>query len=276
MGRLLPFEPETTQRPGDPQVLDLGDEATAEALSALSSETAREILAAVYEEPQTPPDIRDEVGTSLQNVHYHIEKLEEADLIQPAGSGYSEKGTEMTVYAPKSEAVVLFAGQERHRSRLKTALARLLGGVGILGLATLLIQRLFDGGPTGYTTGGPEQSDVGASASSPTATAPPEATPTPQATPTPVETEAATETDGGIGIQEVTETPMATPEPTEAPPATETPVATELPERTVETADQARRLAESGGDALDPALAFFLGGAFMLAVVGVWWVWRTR
>jgi DNA-binding transcriptional ArsR family regulator len=143
MGRLLPFKSEPTRTPDEPRVLDLDDDATEEALSALSSDTARKILATLYEEPKTPPEIRDEVGTSLQNVHYHVERLEDADLIQPAGEGYSEKGTEMTIYAPESEALVLFAGQEHDRSRLKTALTRLLGSVGLLAVASLAVRRLF-------------------------------------------------------------------------------------------------------------------------------------
>jgi DNA-binding transcriptional ArsR family regulator len=143
MGRLLPFKSEPTRTPDEPRVLDLDDEATEAALSALSSDTARTILATLYEEPKTPPEIRDEVGTSLQNVHYHVERLEDAELIQPAGEGYSEKGTEMTIYAPASEALVLFAGQEHDRSRLKTALTRLLGSVGLLAVASLAVRRLF-------------------------------------------------------------------------------------------------------------------------------------
>ncbi|QLH78580.1 helix-turn-helix domain-containing protein [Halosimplex rubrum] len=145
MGRLLPFKSEPTRTPDEPRVLDLDDDATEEALSALSSDTARKILATLYEEPKTPPEIRDEVGTSLQNVHYHVERLEAAELIQPAGEGYSEKGTEMTIYAPASEALVLFAGREHDRSRLKTALTRLLGSVGLLAVASLAVRRLFGG-----------------------------------------------------------------------------------------------------------------------------------
>ncbi|QLH83474.1 ArsR/SmtB family transcription factor [Halosimplex pelagicum] len=151
MGRLLPFKSEPTRTPDEPRVLDLDDEATEEALSALSSDTARKILATLYEEPKTPPEIRDEVGTSLQNVHYHVERLEDAELIQPAGEGYSEKGTEMTIYAPASEALVLFAGREHDRSRLKTALTRLLGSVGLLAVASLAVRRLF--GESGASLG---------------------------------------------------------------------------------------------------------------------------
>ncbi|WP_436924665.1 helix-turn-helix domain-containing protein [Halosimplex amylolyticum] len=151
MGRLLPFKSEPTRTPDEPRVLDLDDEATEDALAALSSDTARQILGTLYEEPKTPPEIRDEVGTSLQNVHYHVERLEDAELIKSAGEGYSEKGTEMTIYAPASEALVLFAGREHDRSRLKTALTRLLGAVGLLAVASLVVRRLF--GETGGRLG---------------------------------------------------------------------------------------------------------------------------
>ena len=53
MSRLLPFKSETTRQPDGTTVLSLEDEATHEALSALSSDTAREILSLGYEEPMT-------------------------------------------------------------------------------------------------------------------------------------------------------------------------------------------------------------------------------
>lgn len=124
---LLPRRVEAERRPEDARVLDIGDEAADRAFEVLSSETARRILTAIYEQPRTPPEVRDEVGTSLQNVHYHLGRLEEADLIEPAGVSYSEKGSEMTIYGPRSEAVVLFAGHERERSRLERVLGRVLG-----------------------------------------------------------------------------------------------------------------------------------------------------
>lgn len=70
------------------------------------------ILSIIYEHPSMPTDVREEIGTSLQNVDYHLEKLEDAGLIELARTAYSENGAEMTVYAPAAEAVVLFAGQE--------------------------------------------------------------------------------------------------------------------------------------------------------------------
>mgnify|MGYP000400986378 CR=1 FL=1 len=256
MSRLLPFKSEATSTPDEPRVLDLDDEATDAALSALSSETARNVLAAVYEEPRTPPEIRDEVGTSLQNVHYHIEQLSEADLIEEAGTGYSEKGTEMTVYGPANEAFVLFAGKEHDRSRLKAALSRLLGSVGLLALASYAVQRFVEStgtnvgrlgdqvlpgtdtaGPGGANaTETPTETDVGAFHDTVTATPQGTAGPTgqstaaptasPQPTPSPVSTETPTP------IQSGTPDPSTTPMPTETPTATPTAMPTETPTET--------------------------------------------
>ncbi|QPV63013.1 helix-turn-helix transcriptional regulator [Halosimplex litoreum] len=261
MGRLLPFKSEPTRTPDEPRVLDLDDEATEAALSALSSDTARTILATLYEEPKTPPEIRDEVGTSLQNVHYHVERLEDAELIQPAGEGYSEKGTEMTIYAPASEALVLFAGQEHDRSRLKTALTRLLGSVGLLAVASLAVRRLFgesgaDLGDYGVSFGASSQSgdergagggdsetggdgaDAGASGGDGGGTVSEPGTDTATATTTEsgdigIFGGADTATDAGGATASPTPEPatatQATPTATEAPSVTATPAGTPAP-----------------------------------------------
>ena len=125
--------------PDEPRVLDIEGADAERTFDALGSETARSILAATYDEPRTPPEIRDTVGTSLQNVHYHIERLEDADLIESVGTGYSEKGNEMSVYAPCSEALVLFAGDERGRGRLESFLSRVLSAYLLLATLTAAV-----------------------------------------------------------------------------------------------------------------------------------------
>ena len=146
---LLPRRVEADRRPEDARVLDIDGEAADRAFEVLSSATARRILTAIYEQPRTPPEVRDEVGTSLQNVHYHLDRLEDADLIEPSGVGYSEKGSEMTIYAPRSEAVVLFAGRESDRSRLGRILGRVLGLYVLLAVAVAVVgsaRELLSGG----------------------------------------------------------------------------------------------------------------------------------
>lgn len=124
---LLPSRLHVSSDPAEPRVLDIDGEEAEVAFDALGSETARAVLSSVYEEPKTPPEVQDTVGTSLQNVHYHLERLEAAGLIEPAGMGYSAKGNEMTVFGPASEAVVLFAGGDGDGSRLRSVLERVFG-----------------------------------------------------------------------------------------------------------------------------------------------------
>lgn len=158
---LLPSRAEVSPDPDEPEVLDLST--ADEALDALGSQTARAILATLYEEPRSPPEVREAVGTSIQNVHYHLERMETAGLIEPAGTGYSEKGNEMTVYAPAREALVLFAGREQDRIRLRDFLPRVLGGVAVLALAALsfawFVDFLEPGGQT--TAASPDPFAVG-------------------------------------------------------------------------------------------------------------------
>lgn len=115
---ILPLRDESQPPPNEPPILSLDSEAADQAFKVLTASTTRTALSLIYEQPATPTDIRDEVGMSLQTVHYHLGKLEDAGLIEPAGIEYSEKGTEMTLYAPVTEAVALFAGGEDTSQRL--------------------------------------------------------------------------------------------------------------------------------------------------------------
>lgn len=69
---------------------------------ALSSTTARSILSTVYESPKPPSRIAEGVGTSIQTVTYHLDRLDRLGLIEQVGSQYSPKGREMTVYGPSA------------------------------------------------------------------------------------------------------------------------------------------------------------------------------
>ncbi|WP_336034242.1 ArsR/SmtB family transcription factor [Halobacterium yunchengense] len=142
--RLLPSR-STVERGDGSRVVGIREDAADEVFEALSSRTAREILAALYQEPDTASSVADEVGTSLQNATYHLEKLVDADLVEVADTWYSEQGREMKVYAPASESLVVFASDEASTPSLKDRLLNALGALGILGVASLLVQRLFGG-----------------------------------------------------------------------------------------------------------------------------------
>ncbi|KAB1192645.1 helix-turn-helix domain-containing protein [Haloferax sp. MBLA0076] len=156
----------------DPRVIGLDSDDADDLLGAISSSTARSVLASLHESPATPSDLATDVDTSLQNVQYHLGNLSEAGLIEVTDTRYSEKGREMNVYAPADRALVVVAGREDDTSGLKSALTRLIGGIGVLGIGGAVLNRLArtgsvfpfaatggaDGGESG---GGAESADVG-------------------------------------------------------------------------------------------------------------------
>lgn len=159
MSGLLPSLSERTAAPdSDPRVLPVGGEDFEETLSALSAETTRQLLAAVYDSPGTPSELADEVDTSLQNVSYHVDKLEAAGLVEPIDSVYSEKGHEMTVYGPASDPIV-FVGDDDRTGQVERIVAEVAGAVGILALGGLAVQygveRLIGGDATATGVVGP-------------------------------------------------------------------------------------------------------------------------
>ena len=163
MSGLLPSTSETAAPDGDPRVVGVDSDDADQLLSALSSGTARSLYAALHDEPATPSELADGVDTSLQNAQYHLSNLEDADLIEECDTKYSAKGREMSVYAPCDAPVVLFAGSEEDGENVQTALSSLLGGIGVLGVASLVVQRVFgdglsapgaaSGGTAGQTAG---------------------------------------------------------------------------------------------------------------------------
>ncbi|MFD1571556.1 ArsR/SmtB family transcription factor [Halorubrum laminariae] len=149
MSRLLPSLPDRTPDDQEPRVVGVDDEDADDLIAALGSETARKILTRLHDEPATKSELAAAVDTSLQNVQYHLGKLDDADLVDVIDTTYSEKGREMDVYAAADEPLVLFAGGSESSSGIKTALMRLLGGYGIIGLAAVAAQRVLSvAGPT--------------------------------------------------------------------------------------------------------------------------------
>jgi len=140
MKSLLPLKSPVETATDGATVVSISEDAADEVFKTLSSSTARHILSLLYEEPRPAAELAAETDTTVQNVRYHLENLQEAELITAADTWYSEKGTEMTVYAPRESALVVTAGTESTTERLKTSIKNLLGALGIFGLASLLVQ----------------------------------------------------------------------------------------------------------------------------------------
>lgn len=270
----------------DPRVIGVDSDDADDLLAALSSRTARRLLTELHDEPGSASELADRVDTSLQNAQYHLEKLESADLIEVGDTVYSEKGREMKVYVPVDRALVVVAGREEDTTGLQTTLGRLLGGVGVLGAASLVVDRLA-GGPTSrlFTGGGAAGGEGGGgqSTSGGSGSADGGAGGTGGAETTTTDTSVSYETtsEPSISIAEdttaaATETPQATAEPTAtataAPEATTTPTA----EATQTVTEGAARLTDSAMSdptlvdtlATSPGVLFFLGGLTVL-VAGI-------
>lgn len=131
---------------GELRLLGFDDEATDAVLDAISSETARCLLRQIHEDPQTPSELAAQTDTSLQNVSYHLEKLEAAELIRVAGTQYSEKGREMKVYGPADEPLVMFVGTDERKLGFKQLLKRFVGATSLLAVLSILLHSLIERG----------------------------------------------------------------------------------------------------------------------------------
>lgn len=107
---LFPHRPPVDEPERDTHVTTLGTGDAADVCKLLGTETAAAILSQLASEPRTASDVAGEVDTSLQNVDYHLKRLHDAGLVRAVGTWLSERGTEMTVYAPVHERVVIDIG----------------------------------------------------------------------------------------------------------------------------------------------------------------------
>jgi DNA-binding transcriptional ArsR family regulator len=104
---LLPRRPPIDEPDRGTHVTTLGTGEAADACKLLGTETAAAILSQLASEPGTASDVAGDVDTSLQNVDYHLKRLHDAGLVRAVGTWFSERGTEMTVYAPAHERLVI-------------------------------------------------------------------------------------------------------------------------------------------------------------------------
>lgn len=242
MADLLPSSPDPNAgEDTEPRVIGLDSDDADELLAAISSETARRLLASLHEEPATPSELSDRVDTSLQNAQYHLEKLGDAGAIQVVDTCYSEKGREMNVFAPADRPLVVFAGDQSEESGLRAALSRLFGGVLAVGIVSAVVQTLFGEGFISPMADDAAPADAGDDA---------------DAAPADAEDD---EADFDIAADDDA---TGTPEPE-----------TESIELARETPDAA---AEAAGtlDALSPGLAFFAGGTLVLVAWFTIWYYK--
>lgn len=131
------------------RILELTDEGATEVFESLSSETARALLVHLHDDPQTASDLADRLDTSLQNVQYHLQKFQNAELVDVVDTWYSARGTEMKVYSPTHHSLVLYTGTTPGETGLGDMLTRLVGAIAILAIGSVVFDRIVRllGGP---------------------------------------------------------------------------------------------------------------------------------
>ncbi|WP_435147303.1 ArsR/SmtB family transcription factor [Halobaculum sp. P14] len=136
---------------GDIRVCWLDDDDADTLIGALSSGTARTLLSALHDSPSTASELADAADTSVQNVRHHLGNLQDAGLVEDAGTRYSVKGREMTVYAPADERVVVAVGNDTDRSSFLDSLKGLIGTLAVLGVGAAAVEWAFGLGAVSLT-----------------------------------------------------------------------------------------------------------------------------
>lgn len=277
MARLFPLRSETETAEGQPRVVDLEGEDADAVFSALSSGTAREIYSRLNDEPGTPSDVAEAIDSSIQNVRYHLENLEDAGLVEVVDTWYSSRGNEMSVYAT-ADGPLIVTSDESRASRLKDALSRFLGGIAALAGGSLLVHHaageyFTPADDVEYVPPGDRPGAVADDA---------EDEQVAQTDPDDDTGPAPDDAEGEAGIQQEPEAD----ETTEA----DTPEADETTEEALDDADTQTddpAVTDDGVGIVDspevletattlpPGLLFFLGGLFVLTIVTAYWYWSV-
>lgn len=122
----------------EPRLVGMDEELADDVFEALAAGTTRRIFGHLHEDPHTASELADLTGTSVQNAQYHLGKLQDADLVEVVDTWYSERGTEMKVYAPTDESLVVFAGGQE-RGSLRELLKRAVAILAVLGPVAALL-----------------------------------------------------------------------------------------------------------------------------------------
>ncbi len=97
------------------RTIDVVEDGTA--LEVLAAEAARDVVMTLQESPKAASEIATETGSSIQNVCYHLDRLQRAGLIEVAGTRHSPKAKEMDIYTPTSESIVVQFGTDHFEEK---------------------------------------------------------------------------------------------------------------------------------------------------------------
>ena len=123
-------------------LVDLNEPKTKKLAETITSETSRKILNHLAEKDDAEANIAKLLDMPISTVHYHLQKLQEANLVTAKEFHYSSKGREVLHYRLANKYIIIAPGsvyglKERLKGILPVALA-------VLGISAVikLIQRV--------------------------------------------------------------------------------------------------------------------------------------
>ena len=260
--------------------LEPGDERAQKIAKAMGSQTASDILQLLSEGPKSLSDITEKLNLPMNTAKYHVENLLDAGLIGVETTKYSVKGREVKIYTLTNQLLVVAPRQADARSLL----LKYASLFGIVALGTILISALTPlfspqsmmrasvntmnaAPPSSYAVQGGEAGAVAKAVSETVATN--------------VTHAAGVLTTGAKGAADswaANVSALTTAAPS-APVPVPTAVPTTLMQAVPETpAEYITAGLGSAVPAVDPALAFFLGGVLVIVVLVCYeaWLWKKH
>lgn len=125
------------------KVIKMGEDEITTIFESLGSQTTLDIYTAIQSEPKVASELTDVSDTTMQNIHYHLDKLENAGLISPVDTWVSDTGVEMKVYAPTYDPLIIsFDSKKSRRDKLQSVVQDVLPMVGGLSFVSLVVEYL--------------------------------------------------------------------------------------------------------------------------------------
>ncbi len=129
-------------------LIDLNDPKTKSIAEIITSDTSRKILDFLAGiETASESEIAKELSLAISTVHYHMQKLQEAGLVDVSGFTYSKKGREINRYTLANKYIII---TPRKMSGLKAKLRKILpiaavplGLGGVLKIVDIVNQSFF-------------------------------------------------------------------------------------------------------------------------------------
>ena len=100
---------ERVQPASEPVPISLTEDG--DVFDVLSSQTARELVTILAEAPAPASELATTLDMSLQNVQYHLDRLQAAGLVTAVGQKYSSRGREMTLYGLVGSSWIVLTGR---------------------------------------------------------------------------------------------------------------------------------------------------------------------